>query len=80
MTRMLSNGRIGFWDTKTGTVVIVNPKAVYRGTVFKPKEKIDSFLYKLIMRPIQIKKGTVFLEISKEELGVLGNALNDVCN
>jgi hypothetical protein len=36
-TRVLSNGRIAYWDKATQTVVIRTPSAIDGGTVFMPK-------------------------------------------
>jgi filamentous hemagglutinin len=37
-TRPLFGGRTAYWDDKTGTVVIHNPKAADQGTCFKPTD------------------------------------------
>jgi hypothetical protein len=36
--KILRNGRTTWWDTKTGTVVIYDPRTANKGTCFKPAE------------------------------------------
>ncbi|MCZ2244180.1 septum formation inhibitor Maf, partial [Neisseria meningitidis] len=36
-SKKLSNGRSAYWDDKSGTVVIRNPKDPDGGTAFRPK-------------------------------------------
>ena len=41
--KKLKNQRIAYWDYNSGTVVIMNPNAIDKGTAFQPTEGFDYF-------------------------------------
>ncbi|MBP3195080.1 MAG: hypothetical protein J6M05_05385 [Cardiobacteriaceae bacterium] len=41
--KKLENGRTAYWDDKTGTIVIVNPKAKDSGSAYRPTDGKDYF-------------------------------------
>ena len=47
LVKVLSSNRIGFYDDISNTLVIYTPKAVDKGTAFKPKQGIKYFLNNL---------------------------------
>lgn len=42
-SKILKDGRMGFWDEQSGTVVIYDPKNADLGTAFKPENKKQYF-------------------------------------
>jgi hypothetical protein len=44
MKKALSGGRTAFWDAKSKTVVILNPKAIDAGTAFQSTDGLKYFL------------------------------------
>jgi filamentous hemagglutinin len=47
LVKILSSGRTGFYDKISNTIIIYTPKAIDKGTAFKPKEGINYFLNSL---------------------------------
>ena len=80
--RSLSNGRTAYWDDATGTVVIHHPRAPDAGTAFRPRNGRAYFdgLQCGCMRVDSTNRDSANVELSKGELTIINNALNEVCH